>query len=245
MASQAIGPAVPAYCTRALDTAMTSQGDITINPNGGEDYWWPPGCPAARRMPRSATLVGKILWCSTGPGLSWLEAYYVASNKKRSHWILWGEADPGDYGIPETRVPLAWCPQSRMARSQSARALLQAYWRSQAKGETEIFEYAYGGLLGEDEMWAMAYEVWPKDESDEPIELPAGIVYCDATCEALQIYLANCRGYIWPNGLMAEIERPGGQPVRLTDLAPYIDDDNRLCIEATDEASQTWHLIVR
>jgi len=51
MASQAIGPAVPAYCTRALDTAMTSRGDITINPNGGEDDWWPPAaCPAQPRV---------------------------------------------------------------------------------------------------------------------------------------------------------------------------------------------------
>lgn len=238
MASQAIGPAVPAYCTRALDTAMTSRGDITINPNGGEDDWWPPGCPAARRMPRSATRIGGIVWAYNPFGFCWPETYYIASNKRRSHWILWGEADPEDYGIPQTRVPLAWCPRPGMKRDQAARTLLQAYWRSHAETGQEIFEEA------DEELWAMAYEVWPKDESDEPIEPPAGIVYCDASCEALQIYLANCRGYIWTNGLMAEIERPGGQPVRLTDLTPYIDDDNRLCIEATDEASQRWHLNV-
>jgi hypothetical protein len=217
-----------------MTKSTPSSHDITINPTGGKDFWWPPGCPAGRHMPRTAKEIGSIVWCSGAPGLSWPEAYYVASNRARSHYILWGEADPGDYGTTDARVPLAWRPRADLPIKDVARSLLLAYWHSQANSEIEIFEHATSGLLSCDELWFLAYEVWP--------ELPVGIAYCDAFCEALHICLFDCRCFFWTNELAAEIERPGRPTIGLTNLSSYRDVDGELCIEATDGSSNQWRL---
>jgi hypothetical protein len=209
-----------------------TDGEVEVTPEIGA---WPKGPQCQKKPPRSAVSVGSINWASGAPGLSWPEEYLLAANSARTHWILWGRADPGDYGDAPPCVPLAWCRRRGVERKTAARELLRAYWTSSAGRGSDMFEQFLGAgrVLPHAELEEIAYSAWPDEQP--PPDLPAGLVDCHIRDRTAGTVEERCRCFFWSNGMAVEILDWCGRPAaRLWNPLAERDDDGETSCTARD-----------
>ena len=88
------------------------------------------------RFPGRSTFLFQAEW-SSSPAHNWINAYYLSSNRARSHWFLWQRYfnDGGYVWFWESRV-IAYAPRVTHDRYTAAIWLMALAW----KAEAEAFE---------------------------------------------------------------------------------------------------------
>jgi hypothetical protein len=126
--------------------------------------------PATR--PRSATFLAKCAW-SWGPANSRVDAYYLSTNRSRSHWILWVEWPGSEAEWGEKLPPLigAYCERAGIDRETAATLLLRTVWEAEQESlhgpPTEIWQE---GLLSKPTLERLGQDVWHDSASDYEVE---------------------------------------------------------------------------
>jgi hypothetical protein len=216
--------------------------------------WWKEHCPATRRRARAAELICLINWATSGPGFLWPVSYWLSSNRTRTHWILWGEADIEIYegypeewvttfrrasggtccdSFPKATVPLGWCIRKDWTKIEAAKSLLRASW--QDSGAETIFEdILRSGLLGEEDIYEVAHEVWPK--ANPRAVVPSGEFYGSVMNRDSGKNFGLCRCYSSANGMITQIDLRGGSLIDQDDAAACVLVDE-------DRAGTEWEII--
>jgi hypothetical protein len=122
--------------------------------------------PATRR--RSATFLAKCAW-GWGPGNSRLDAYYLSTNRSRSHWILWVDWPGSEAECGEKLPPLlgAYCERAGIDREAAATLLLRTVWEAEQEdlgGPPHVIWQE--GLLSKAALEQLGRDVWQGDESN-------------------------------------------------------------------------------
>ena len=117
-----------------------------------------------QRFPGAATFVAQVEW-AWDPSHDRLDAYYICSNRRRSHWFLWLRCP--DDNASEFRMNsllYAYCPRRTLDRKTAAIHLLRHAWRYEAnEAERDRFDWINDvGLLTVSELQAVARAVWGK-----------------------------------------------------------------------------------
>lgn len=147
--------------------AMKAQ--LTLFPNAAAKAsfasWSTPkrvGCPRTR--PRSARFVAKADLFSESAMNERSEAYWLSTNRKRSHWFLWTGYYDDEMGEGWVYQVYAYMPRQGVDARTAAAALLECGWRAEreresltARPESVVRE----GLLKAADIEAIASVVWP------------------------------------------------------------------------------------
>ena len=132
------------------------------------DYEWSvPEHELPQRFPGVATFLAQIEWADD-PSHTRLDAYYICSNRRRTHWFLWIRSP--DDNAWESRINsflYAYCPCGKVNRKTAAIRLLLHAWRYEAaESKRDRFDWINGaGLLTVSEVHAIARAVWGKQGS--------------------------------------------------------------------------------
>jgi hypothetical protein len=121
--------------------------------------------PATR--PRSATFLAKCAW-SWGPANSRVDAYYLSSNRRRTHWILWVEwpGSEGEWGEKLPPLVGAYCGRAGIDREAAAALLIRTVWEAEQESLGEPpSAICEEGLLSEPTLRQLGREIWRADES--------------------------------------------------------------------------------
>lgn len=151
---------------RRID-AMNAQ--LTLFPNAAAKAsfasWSTPkrvGCPRTR--PRSARFVAKVDLFSESAMNERSDAYWLSTNRKRSHWFLWTGYYDDEMGAGWVYQVYAYMPRRGVDARAAAAALLACGWRAErdrealtARPEGVVQE----GLLKAADIEAIASVVWP------------------------------------------------------------------------------------
>ena len=133
-----------------------------------DDYEWSiPEADLPQRFPGAATFVAQVEW-AWGPSHDRLDAYYICSNRRRSHWFLWLRCPGNDAWVFRMNSLLyAYCPRRTMDRKTAAIQLLLHAWRYEvAESERDCFDWINDtGLLTVSELQSIARAVWGKQGS--------------------------------------------------------------------------------
>ena len=136
-----------------------------------DQYEWSiPEEDLPQRFPGAATFIAQVEWAWV-PSHDRLDAYYICSNRRRSHWFLWLRWP--DDNAPEFRMNsllYAYCPCKAMDRKTAAIQLLLHSWRYEAAAsERGRFDWINGaGLLTVSELQAIATVVWGDRVTSNP-----------------------------------------------------------------------------
>ena len=142
------------------------QASCVMHCECGEDpnnhAWRIPEADLPQRFPGAATFVGQVEW-AWDPNHTRLDAYYICSNRRRTHWFLWIRSP--DDNAWESRINsflYAYCPRGKIDRITAAIHLLLHAWRYEAAesdwGRLDWINDA--GLLNVSEIHAIARAVW-------------------------------------------------------------------------------------
>lgn len=127
------------------------------------DYEWTiPEADLPRRFPGVATFVAQVEW-ALDPSHDRLDAYYICSNRRGSHWFLWLRSpDDNAWDSRMNSILYAYCARGTMDRKTAATQLLLYAWRYEAAtSERCRFDWINdAGLLGVSELHAIARAVW-------------------------------------------------------------------------------------
>ena len=124
--------------------------------------WIIPAADLPQRFPGAATFVAQVEW-AWGPSNDRLDAYYICSNRRRSHWFLWLRwPDDNASEFRMNSLLYAYCPRRAMDRKTAATQLLLYAWRYEAAvSARDRFDWINDtGLLGISEVQAIAAAVW-------------------------------------------------------------------------------------
>ena len=128
-----------------------------------DDYAWSiTEADLPQRFPGAATFVAQVEW-AWGPSNDRLDAYYICSNRKRSHWFLWLRCPGNDaWEFRMNSLLYAYCPRRNIDRKTAAIQLLLHAWRYEsAESERDRFDWINdAGLLTVSELQAIAGAVW-------------------------------------------------------------------------------------
>jgi hypothetical protein len=120
------------------------------------------GCPRTR--PRSARFVAKVDLFSESAMNERSDAYWLSTNRKRSHWFLWTGYYDDEMGAGWVYQVYAYMPRRGVDARAAAAALLACGWRAErdrealtARPEGVVQE----GLLKAADIEAIASVVWP------------------------------------------------------------------------------------
>jgi hypothetical protein len=128
----------------------------------------PPSSECPARMSSSAKHVASVCW-SWSPANDRLDEYYITSNAKRTHWVLWfGYQHPLDYR--QVREPRAYCSKEGLSDKAAAMLLLFMLFRRDldAHEDPGLWDEVKPGLLSAEEMSTLAAMIWsrPKEEAN-------------------------------------------------------------------------------
>ena len=151
--------------------AVDAEGNVTL----GRDV--PERSPGKDRivslMPRHLFTIN---WADTAPGICWPEAYHVCFIPYYDVWVVTGSVDSTDsYAYCDRTI--GWFEAERDT-AEGAKEIIQGDWQEQKdRGDQPRWEdLFYQGLIGTDEAYLLADEVWPPDDSENlnPELPPAG-----------------------------------------------------------------------
>jgi hypothetical protein len=122
-------------------------------------------------MPSSSRFIARVEWTLSMVS-NVLQSYYLSSNKQRSHWFLWIKSWDDNWSrwdAPEIRCCI---PKRGLSAEQAARILMAASWGNERMAyEMDCYDLiSITGLLQEDELDAIADEVWPESVDSEQVE---------------------------------------------------------------------------
>jgi hypothetical protein len=127
------------------------------------DYaWCIPEVELPQRFPGAATFVGQVEW-AWDPNHTRLDAYYICSNRRRTHWFLWIRSpDNNAWRFRMNSFLYAYCPRRQVDRKTAALHLLLHAWRYEAaESNRDRFDWINdAGLLTVAEIHAIARVVW-------------------------------------------------------------------------------------
>jgi hypothetical protein len=130
------------------------------------DYaWCIPEVALPQRFPGAATFVGQVEW-AWDPNHTRLDAYYICSNRKRTHWFLWIRSpDDNAWAFRMNSFLYAYCLRGKIDRKTAATHLLLHTWRYEAaESNRDRFDWINdAGLLTVSEVHAIARDVWGND----------------------------------------------------------------------------------
>ena len=137
-----------------------------MSKNDRNDYeWCIPEEDLPKRFPGAATYVAQVEW-------AWdpdrLDAYYICSNRRRTHWFLWIRSpDQNAWAFRMNSFLYAYCPRRKVDKKTAAIQLLLHAWRYEAaKSKRGRFDWINdSGLLKVSEVHAIARAVWGKHDS--------------------------------------------------------------------------------
>jgi hypothetical protein len=127
------------------------------------DYaWCMPEVELPQRFPGAATFVAQVEW-AWDPNHTRLDAYYICSNRQRTHWFLWIRSP--DDNAWESRMNsflYTYCPRGKVDRKTAAiHLLLHAWCYEAAESNRNRFDWINdAGLLAVSEVHAIARGVW-------------------------------------------------------------------------------------
>lgn len=125
------------------------------------DGEWPTEIDCPKQQPRTAIFIGYLEW-SWSPANSRIESYYLSTNRRHTHWILWGsiyDAEHDDY----KQGPQAYCPKKGVTAKTAAVNLILTAWQGEITTyRSEPLEPFHGfseGLLSGEELHALLAEM--------------------------------------------------------------------------------------
>ena len=131
------------------------------------DYaWCIPEVALPQRFPGAATFVGQVEW-AWDPNHTRLDAYYICSNRRRTHWFLWIRSpDENAWAFRMNSLLYAYCPRGKVERKTAAIHLLLHAWRYEAaESNRDRFDWINdAGLLTVSEIHAIARAVWGTED---------------------------------------------------------------------------------
>ena len=136
--------------------------------NDRNDYEWSiPEDDLPQRFPGAATFLAQIEWADD-PSHTRLDAYYICSNRRRTHWFLWIRSpDDNAWDFRMNSLLYAYCPRGKMERKTAAIRLLLHAWRYEAaESKRDRFDWINEvGLLTVSEVHGIERAVWGKLDS--------------------------------------------------------------------------------
>lgn len=118
---------------------------------------------APANMPRTAKYIGQFEW-AWGPNNCLLVAYYLSSNRKRTHWLLWLRLYDDNWSRWDKPYIYAHAPRQEVSEKVAAIYLLWDSWASDAQ-TTDLSHFHWineAGFLSVEELNAIGRGVWPE-----------------------------------------------------------------------------------
>lgn len=126
----------------------------------------PPAVLPPVKMPRAAKYIGQVEW-AWGPNNTRLDAYYLSTNRKRTHWFLWLQWFDDNWGKWEEPQIHAYAAKQRVPSNVAAAFLLLDAWTEETR-ESDPGHFHWinnSALLSVEELQAIGRIVWPKSET--------------------------------------------------------------------------------
>lgn len=142
--------------------------ELPPRPAGFEGLQNPPasiGAPA--KMPRAATYIGQVEW-AWSPMNTRLDAYYLSTNRRRTHWFLWLRLYDDNYGRWDAPQIYAYAPRLKVSARVAATYLLLDAWSACIR-QTELDHFHWinkAEFLSVEELVAMGRVAWPDKAGD-------------------------------------------------------------------------------
>lgn len=122
----------------------------------------PESVPLPARMPRSAKYVGQFEW-AWGPNNSLLVAYYLSTNRERTHWLLWVRPYDDNWGKWDEPQVQVYAPKQNVPAKTAAAYLLLDSWTEEIR-ESSLDHFHWINkvdFLSVEELHAIGRVVWP------------------------------------------------------------------------------------
>lgn len=113
------------------------------------------------RMSPFATYLGQVEWASCPMGTR-LDGYYISTNGRQTHWILWLKYYDDNWGRWNPPAARAFIAKGDIPRDVAAVWLLIEKWRLMARDD-QLGRFSWvneSGLLSADELCAMRDVAW-------------------------------------------------------------------------------------
>ncbi len=114
-----------------------------------------------RGLPPDAEFIVEVNWASSGSGIDWPEAYFIAPDASAEYWVLWARNEDDPFLAGHDTYPIAWC-ESDLPLAEAALDLLGMFWQSMRdRYEWRRFELGMRfGLLDRSKTDSVAGVVW-------------------------------------------------------------------------------------
>ncbi len=159
----AAAPRIPMRPEELPQQRVTLVVAVPPRPAGFEGKQKPPESvrPPAQ-MPRTAKYIGQVEW-AWSPMNTRLDAYYLSSNRARTHWFLWLRLYDDNWGKWDEPQIYAYAPKQGVEETIAATFLLLDAWSADALVTTlDHFHWInQAELLSVEELGAIGRVVWP------------------------------------------------------------------------------------
>jgi hypothetical protein len=122
----------------------------------------PESVPLPAKIPRSAKYVGQFEW-AWGPNNSLLVAYYLSTNRERTHWLLWVRPYDDNWGKWDEPQVQVYAPKQNVPGKIAAAYLLLDSWTEEVR-ESKLDHFHWinkADFLSVEELHAIGRVVWP------------------------------------------------------------------------------------
>lgn len=122
------------------------------------------------KMPRSAKYIGQVEW-AWGPNNTRLDAYYLSTNRQRTHWFLWLRYYDDNWEKWDDPQVRTYAPREGVPSEVAAAYLLLDSWAEEAQdtgSNPGPFHWINSAdFLSVEQLHAVARVVWPKHHHKE------------------------------------------------------------------------------
>jgi hypothetical protein len=116
------------------------------------------------KMPRSAKYIGQVEW-AWGPNNTRLDAYYLSTNRQRTHWFLWLRYYDDNWGKWDDPQICVYAPKQGVPGKVAAAYLLLDSWAAEARDTDSNPGHFHwinsAGIVCVEELHAIGRIVWP------------------------------------------------------------------------------------
>jgi hypothetical protein len=120
--------------------------------------------PIPARMPRTARYIGQVEW-AWSPMHVRLDAYYLSTNRERTHWFLWLRLYDDNWGRWDKDAQIiGYAPKQKVTPGVAAVYLLLDAWTADVR-ETDLDHFHWinrAAFLSVAELRAIARIAWPE-----------------------------------------------------------------------------------
>ncbi len=126
----------------------------------------PPAALPPAQMPRSARYIGQVEW-AWGPNNTRLDAYYLSTNRERTHWFVWLQGYDDNWGNWEQPQLYTYAPKQGVLGKAAAVYLVLDGWVQELpdSGLDHFHWINSANFLSIEEFRAIGRIVWPKSET--------------------------------------------------------------------------------